>query len=237
MVNCNERPFTTVILAMTADGKIADRMRSPARFGSQQDKAHLEAQIALVDAVLFGAGTLRAYGTTLLIKSPQLLQQRQQQHLPPQPIQIVVSASGEFNSQLRFFAQPVPRWLITTAEGVKAWQDREQFERILVADCQSPSFGWQSIFQQLKRLGINRLAILGGGELIASILTEDLIDRLWLTVCPFLFGGKQAPTPIEGQGFLATQAPNLKLVSVKQLEQEVFLQYLVQHSSSMLDNP
>ena len=32
-----------VILAMTADGKIADRKRSPARFGSAADKAHLDA--------------------------------------------------------------------------------------------------------------------------------------------------------------------------------------------------
>ena len=54
------RPHTTVVLAMSADGKIADVKRSPARFGSAADKAHLEKQVAQVDAVLFGAGTLRA---------------------------------------------------------------------------------------------------------------------------------------------------------------------------------
>lgn len=37
---------------------------SPARFGSSADKAHMEEQIALADAVLFGAGTIRAYSTT-----------------------------------------------------------------------------------------------------------------------------------------------------------------------------
>jgi riboflavin biosynthesis pyrimidine reductase len=40
------RPHTTVILAMSADGKIADVRRSPARFGSKTDIAHLEEQIA-----------------------------------------------------------------------------------------------------------------------------------------------------------------------------------------------
>ena len=35
------RPHTTVVMAMSADGKIADVRRSPARFGSLADKAHL----------------------------------------------------------------------------------------------------------------------------------------------------------------------------------------------------
>ncbi|BAU67383.1 bifunctional deaminase-reductase-like protein [Stanieria sp. NIES-3757] len=228
-MNSNYRPDTTVILAMTADGKIADYKRSPARFGSLQDKTHLEEQVALVDAVLFGAGTLRAYGTTLSITNPQLLQQRQQQHLSAQPLQIVVSASGKLNSQLRFFSQPVPRWLITTAKGAKLWQERQKFEQILIADLIQLN-PWQTILKQLKELGINRLAILGGGELVASLLTENLIDQLWLTVCPVIFGGRDAPTPVEGEGFLATQATKLQLVSVKQIEQEVFLHYLVKRS-------
>nr|WP_041620104.1 RibD family protein [Stanieria cyanosphaera] len=228
-MNYNYRPETTVILAMSADGKISDYQRSPARFGSPQDKVHLEEQVALVDAVLFGAGTLRAYGTTLPVTNPQLLQQRQQQHLRDQPIQIVVSASGNFSSQLRFFSQPIPRWLITTAEAAKLWQQRQQFEQILVTDLIQLN-PWQTIFKQLKKLGINRLAILGGGELVASLLKENLIDQLWLTVCPVIFGGKDAPTPVEGKGFLAAQATNLELISVKQIEQEVFLHYRVKRS-------
>ncbi len=121
---------------MTADGKIADLWRSPARFSSAADKAHLEKQIASVDGVLFGAGTLRAYGRTLPISNPQLLQLRKQQHQLPQPVQIVCSASAEIDSQLPFFSQPVPRWLITTTAGAKAWQGMGEgsFERILVAD-------------------------------------------------------------------------------------------------------
>ncbi|MGL6341735.1 MAG: riboflavin deaminase, partial [Waterburya sp.] len=72
----NNRPETTAILAMTADGKISDYQRSPARFGSINDKTHLEKQVSLVDGVLFGADTLRAYGTTISISNPKLLEAR-----------------------------------------------------------------------------------------------------------------------------------------------------------------
>ena len=114
----NFRPQTTVILAMTADGKIADKARSPARFGSNRDKTHLETQISLVDGVIFGAGTLRAYGTSLPITDQELIEARQKRRQNKQPIHIVVSASGKIDAQSKFFQQPIPRWLLTTSENI-----------------------------------------------------------------------------------------------------------------------
>jgi 5-amino-6-(5-phosphoribosylamino)uracil reductase len=215
---------------MSADGKIADVTRSPARFGSDADKAHLEQQVALNDGVLFGAGTLRAYGTTLRVSQPELLEMRSQAKKPPQPVQIVCSRFAEFDPELRFFEQPVPRWLLTTAIGSSQWQGRSQFERVLVAETADQELDWIHAFQQLGSLGVQRLAILGGGELVASLLSLDLIDELQLTVCPLLLGGAIAPTPVQGAGFLAAVAPRLELLSVERVDQEVFLHYRLQRS-------
>jgi riboflavin biosynthesis pyrimidine reductase len=262
------RPYTTVVLAMSADGKIADVKRSPARFSSPIDKIHLEQQIAASNAVLFGAGTLRAYGTTVRVSHPQLLEQRKQCSLPPQPVQILASLQANIDPQLRFFHQPVPRWLLTTSVGAKHWQERPEFEKIIV--CQttisneergaeeaggaggvgeageaqgeiliqnlkskiqnSPhlSIDWVVALQQLADLGVKRLAVLGGGQLVASMLAADLIDEFWLTVCPLVLGGASSPTPVEGIGFDAALAPRLELVSVQAKEQEVFLHYRLQ---------
>jgi len=71
------------------------------------------------------------------------------------------------------------------------------------------------------------LAILGGGKLVASVLAAGLVDELWLTVCPLILGGADAPTPVEGKGFLADLAPKLELLAVKQVGQEVFLHYRI----------
>ncbi len=226
-LDISNRPQTTVILAMTADGKIADRIKNPARFGSNADKAHLEAQIALVDGVIFGAGTLKAYGSSLPITNLNLLRQRQETNKPLQPVHIVVSASGNLNHQDRFFQQLIPRWLLTTETGAVAWQDNQRFERVIIGKLlkNNNSFDWQEILAELKQLGIENLAILGGGELVASLLSLDLIDELWLTVCPIIFGGKNAPTPVEGIGFLQSQGKKLRLLEVKQIEREIFLHY------------
>ena len=65
---------STLVLAMTVDGKIADGGRSAAKFSSPQDFRHLELQVAQADAVLIGAGTLRIHGTTMRVLDPELIQ-------------------------------------------------------------------------------------------------------------------------------------------------------------------
>lgn len=238
------RPHTTVVLAMSADGKIADFKRSPARFGSRVDKAHLEKQIAAADAVLFGAGTLAAYGTTLTVTDPTLVQHRAQAGKPPQPVYLVITHSANLNPEIHFFKQPVRRWLLTTAAGTLSWKGRLQtlastlgtgeqecppeFEQILVFETPTREIDIPAALKHLATLHITRLVVLGGGKLVASLLGLDLIDELWLTVCPLILGGNTAPTPVEGKGFLSDLAPKLQLLEVYAVEQEVFLHYRLQ---------
>lgn len=225
-------PHITAILAMSADGKISKDSNKPARFSSPQDLAHLEEQISLCDAIIFGANTLRAYGTTLIVKQPHLLAQRQQRQQSPQPINIVCSASGNLETHYPFFEQPVKRILLTTQKGKKNWdininknEQKKLFNDYLITKNKNKKIDWQPVFKHLKSININRVAILGGGELIASILANNLIDDLWLTLCPVILGGNQAPSPVGGNSF--SQSIPLHLKSVKQVGEELFLNYQI----------
>jgi len=224
------RPQTTLILAMSADGKITDVKRSPAKFGSPTDKAHLEAQIAKADGTLAGGGTLRSGGSAMTVSNPELLKQREQQGKPLQPVQIICSRKATFDTHMKFFHQSIPRWLLTTEAGSQGWQGRTEFERILVSETSAGDIDWLGAFEQMAQLGIQHLAIMGGGQVVASLLAQDLIDEIWLTVCPLIFGGTTAPTPVDGAGFSYDLAPRLELLSAEVIEQEVFLHYRVQHT-------
>jgi 5-amino-6-(5-phosphoribosylamino)uracil reductase len=142
-------------------------------------------------------------------------------------VQIVCSHSGRINPELRFFQQPVPRWLLTTAQGAALWPASEHFERIVrfPPTCQD----WQQVLQQFYQMGIERLAVLGGGTLVASLVEQNVIDELHLTVCPLLLGGHNTPTPVDGAGLPITLAPQLELVQVKTVGHEVFLHYRCCH--------
>lgn len=220
-------PHTTLVLAMSLDGKIADFQRGAARFSSPADLAHLEEQVAAADGVLFGGGTLRAYGTTLSVRNADLIAQRRQRRQPDQPVQMVWSPSGNLNPDLRFFRQPVPRGLVTTSAGAKGWK-ANQFQHIwaIPADKTHP-WDWGWVLAQFKQAGINTLALLGGGGLAADLLRCHCVHEIVITVCPLILGGTTAPTPVEGAGFLADLAPRLRLISNHTVGDEVFLHYRV----------
>lgn len=228
------RPHCTVILAVTADGKIADNQRNPARFGSLKDRAHLCQKIAQMDGVLIGAGTLRAYGTSILLNDRHLIRQREQCHQPPQPVHLICSRSGKLDPNLPFFRQSLERWLFTGERGASAWKmDAENgFAKILTASENSKA-SWQSLMERLQALGWRKAGVLGGGQLVAELLAADSIDELWLTICPLLLGGTTAPTPVEGKGLFGDRALNLSLLSAKRVGQEVFLHYQVARAGGL----
>ncbi|NJL48074.1 MAG: riboflavin deaminase [Leptolyngbyaceae cyanobacterium SM2_5_2] len=213
---------------MSLDGKIADVQRQAARFSSAADLVHLEVRVAAVDGVLFGGGTLRAYGTTLSVRNPVLIEQRRQRGQSDQPVHIVWSPSGQLDPGYRFFQQSVPRGLITTLAGAQRWQGDKRFEKLWVMPAERVEpWDWPWLFAQLKQANLHTLALLGGGRLTADLLYHDLIDELYITVCPLLLGGATAPTLVDGDGCLAALAPRLQLISHQAQEDEVFLHYRV----------
>lgn len=222
-----DRPKTTVILAMSADGKISDVDRSSQLFGSDTDFAHLERQVALADGAIVGAGTLRAGGSAMRVQNPEHIEERERRGKPPQPVQIVCSVSGEFDPDLTFFRQKVPRWLVTTEVGAKFWQDGSHFDRVVVAPTSAEAVDLPAAFEQLRQLGMERLAVLGGGGFIGALFSAGLIDELWLTVCPLIIGGRKAPSPVDGEGFSLECAPPLELLESKTIDGEVFLHYQI----------
>jgi 5-amino-6-(5-phosphoribosylamino)uracil reductase len=212
---------TILVLAMSVDGKIANIQRDPDKFASRQDFWRLEKLVAGADGVLIGAGTLRAHGTTMRVLAEDSIAERRSQGLPDQPWQIVCSGSGEIPRDLKFFQQPVPRWLLTTEVGAKFWQEGDQFQRILV----SPGAGidWRWAGQQLQAGGIDRLCVLGGAEIATALWQLKAIDELYLTICPLLIGGQGAPTLCDGLGLDSFHW--LELVSCDTIDGEVFLHY------------
>lgn len=216
---------TTAILAMSADGKLTDHSKAPSSFVSKDDQNHLEVQIANADAVLFGAGTLRAYGTSMSVRSPELIQARRDRTQPDQPLQIVCSQSADLDPSYPFFSQPIPRGLLTDAEGATKWGDRPEFDVVLAAET-SP-FDWQVIFTELEELGIKKLALLGGGQLLGSLFSAGLVNELWLTICPLILGNSLSPTPVAGDGFLIENAPKLELIQSLVVKDELFLHYKI----------
>lgn len=197
-------PALRLVLAVSLDGRLAPAAGGAAQLGGPGDRRVLEEALAWADAALVGAETLRRHGTTCLIHHPDLLERRAASGRSPQPVAIAASRSGALSSDLPFFRQPLERWLLRASpapavplpqgslpagEGVEGRPGPPLFTRRLERST------WREALQELARLGIGRLAVLGGATLAAALLREHLLEELQLTLCPLLLGGPHVWLP------------------------------------------
>ncbi|MCX8157040.1 MAG: dihydrofolate reductase family protein [Verrucomicrobiae bacterium] len=222
------RPYVLVNMAMTADGKIATANRQIVHFGSPRDQRHLYELRATADAVMCGARTAEAPGVTLGPGPARFQRQRLRRGLPACHLRVIVSGSGTVNPAAAVFASRVsPLLIITTARAGagKLARLRQLAEAVHVCGEQRVDFA--AALTWLKReWGVRRLVVEGGAELNAALWEAGLVDELHLTVCPLIFGGREAPTIVDGpQQPALAQARRLKLISARRVGDEMFWVY------------
>ena len=65
----------------------------------------------------------------------------------------------------------------------------------------------------------------GGGTVIWSFLKEKLVDDLYIYMGPMIIGGKNTPTPVDGEGFSGEKIIKLKLIDSKKIGEGLLLHY------------
>ena len=79
----------------------------------------------------------------------------------------------------------------------------------------------------LKRRGIRRMLVEGGGLTNWHFFKERLVDELVITITPYVLGGDDSVSFVEGVGFKEVFLSNaLKLKNVKKMKNEIILRYI-----------
>jgi riboflavin-specific deaminase-like protein len=218
-------PFVFVNMAMTADGKIATANRAVSSFTSRRDHDHLLELRATADAVISGARTVDSAKINMGPGSAKFRRMRVKNGLAEYNLRVVVSGSGTVDPNAEVFKHTFsPIIVLTThrasskhlnalrsvAEDVKIFGRREiDFAKALP---------WLS-----EAWGVKRLLCEGGGELNDALFRAGLVDEMHLTISSKIFGGRNAPTICDGNGFDRLQkATALKLESFQRCGDEVF---------------
>jgi len=180
-------PRVIIVIASSLDGRIAFPGGGESHLGSDEDKKILNQNLSMVDATIFGLGTLIAHQSTYLIKN---LNDNDELNISKsQPISIVASNSKKFNSNWKYFRQPIRRWLISSS---KVNSSNNDFEKQIFFDD-----SWSKTLISLQKQGINDLALLGGAKLINSFIKEDLITDIKITIIPRIIGVRYTWIPPE----------------------------------------
>jgi len=222
------RPFVTLNLAITADGKIAPAHRRFEPFSTRFDHERMMELRSQADAVLSGARTVAQPGLTLGPGGRKWRAARLARGLSEYNLRVLVSGSASLDPGSDIFQKRFsPILLLTTEAAPKARLARLRgvVEAIHVSPGRQVDFraalGWLA-----SEWKVRRLLCEGGGETNAALFTGGLVDELYLTICPVLFGGRHAPTIADGPGVaVLSEAARLRLISTEQIGNELYCRY------------
>jgi Pyrimidine reductase, riboflavin biosynthesis len=219
-------PFIFVNMAMTADGKIATANRAVSSFGSKRDRDHLLELRSTADAVLAGARTVDSANVNMGPGPAKYRRARLKRGLEEYNLRVIVSRSGSINPGAEIFKHRFSPIIILTTNAASATRLKKL--RSLADEvkiCGETEIDFRSAFLWLReKWKVKRLLCEGGGELNDALFRAGLVDELNLTICPKIFGSRNAPTITDGIGApsLADATP-LQLSSLKRVGDEVFL--------------
>jgi riboflavin-specific deaminase-like protein len=223
-------PFVMLNMAMTADGKIATANRAVSSFGSARDREHLLELRATADAVMAGARTVDSNKINLGPGPARYRRLRLKSGLREYNLRIVASRSGTVNPQSEIFKRRFsPIIILTTRRATARRLARLRALADEVKVCGRREVNFRSVFRWLReKWGVKRLVCEGGGEVNDALFRAGVVDALHLTICPKIFGGRDAPTIVDGAGVARlVQAARLELKTARSAGNELFLELRV----------
>ncbi|SHF23093.1 diaminohydroxyphosphoribosylaminopyrimidine deaminase [Ruegeria intermedia] len=167
------RPFVTLKLASSFDGRIATASGQSKWITGPDSRRAVHAMRARHDAVMVGAGTARADDPSLTVRDLGV---------GHQPVRIVVSRHLDIPllGQLARTSSQIPVWLChgpsPDSERARAWQGLGA--TLIPCAVRGHHIDATDLLQQLGRKGLTRVFCEGGSALAASLLADDLVDEL-----------------------------------------------------------
>ncbi len=190
----DDRPFVAMNFATTVDGRASiGGVSGP--IGSATDTAMLAGLRNRFDAVMIGAGTMRAERYGSLIASQEKRERRERLGLPHDPLMVIVSARLDLPWDAPLFTEGGGRVLIFTASEAEPPETATSLRVVRHEGAVDLSEAMRHLRHER---GIRALLCEGGPRLHAQLEAADLVDDLFLTIAPKLAGG-EAPRIIEGE--------------------------------------
>jgi diaminohydroxyphosphoribosylaminopyrimidine deaminase/5-amino-6-(5-phosphoribosylamino)uracil reductase len=220
------RPFVTVKLAMTLDGRIATRTGDASWVSGEASRRRVHAMRASVQAVLVGGGTLRA-------DNPRLTHRLADGPLAnnPQPLAVVVTrhlpAAEASLSLLR--DRPKELVILTDADGVASETAMDLAEMgVRVWGVPEGDDGILDLAAGMVRLrreaNVYTLLCEGGGGLAGSLLGQMLMDELVVFYAPKVLADDRGVPALTGLTVpRMADAAGLRFLAVERVGEDIMV--------------
>jgi diaminohydroxyphosphoribosylaminopyrimidine deaminase/5-amino-6-(5-phosphoribosylamino)uracil reductase len=178
-----ERPFVSLKLASTLDGRIATRSGASRWLTGPDARRWVHRQRAVADAVMVGSGTVLADDPDLGARRGSRLIRRPARVLVDSRLRVPTTAS------LYRLAKESPTYVITrkAARGRRAVSSSGA--QLIDVPGRPGALDLKAGLRGLAGAGINNVFVEGGGGLAAALLRLGLVDEIHWLIAPMLIGG------------------------------------------------
>jgi 2,5-diamino-6-(ribosylamino)-4(3H)-pyrimidinone 5'-phosphate reductase len=212
------RPYVIVNMISSVDGRTSMGGKA-AGMGSSIDRRAMRTLRAKADAVMIGAGTLRAERLSLGLDPST--------GVPP--LALIVTETGNIPLEEHLIVEGGQEVLILLSDAVWVVDRLRGVAQVMRAPADpTGAVDLDRALQALKaERGVESLVVEGGPGLNHALVSRNLVDELFLTVAPELVGGSaiQPLTLLSGPEIPARDRPTLELLSVHLADGELFLRY------------
>jgi len=213
------RPYVVLNMVSSVDGRTAVEGKAGG-IGSGVDRRAMRTLRSRADAVMIGAGTLRAEKLSLGLDPSESI---------PQPLAIIVTGTGDVPLEEHLIIPEGQEVLILLSDAAPRRVVGRLGKLARVVKVPADSTGAVHLEETLRVLkaerGVELLLVEGGPGLNHALISNNVVDELFLTVAPELRGGSmdQALSLLKGPEL--TIRPTLELLSIYLAESELFLRY------------
>lgn len=212
-------PWTRAMMLTTLNGAIAGPDGRSGSISSDTDHLIFGEARRLADAILVGAGTVRAEGYHAVRARPEYEQARSAAGLKPAPVLVIVSRSLELPWQDPLFSEAYQQPIVLTDTDDRPGQPSaappgSDVERL-------PDLDGATIIGALRSRGLARIVCEGGPQLLTALAVADQIDEYDVAIAPLLTG--------TGQGIVNGPMGDIKRLRLTQVIADdgfVFAKYL-----------
>jgi 5-amino-6-(5-phosphoribosylamino)uracil reductase len=206
--------------AMSADGYLDDATDRRLILSDLADLDAVDAIRAGCDAILVGAQTVRSDNPALLVKSADRRAHRVQRGLPPSPVRVTVTASGDLDPAARLFRTGDTRPVVY-APAAAVDRVRARLGGVAEVVGAGDPVCLPVLLCDLAGRGVSTLLVEGGASILGQFLTRALADELRLAIAPVFVADPAAPRLLAG---LHVPAP-MTLTAVTQVGTMAVLSY------------
>jgi len=214
-----DRPYLVLNMVSSLDGKATIDWRTKG-LSTDLDRRLFHRLRTQADAVMVGAGTVRAERYGRMAKSEELRAVREAEGLAADPLGVIVSSRLDLPADLPILGEPEQRVLIATSSDATLPETEAEVLYERIAD-DLPLL----VARLREQHGIRSVVCEGGPTLNSHLLAAGLVDELWLTLNPKLAGGAAALTIVAGRELV--EPAELELVSVAEGEGDLFTRWRV----------